>query len=250
MLPLSMLAAIGCGAEDGGDAGWVHASDALAAHGVAQYRATTTATGQDVLLRDGDAQTIGELSMVQGEGTTTVSLEFRADAWKEVVAAADGKMTLSLDGREATLRWTAGAWTGDGAAQALLADSQPYADFVELVGAEARLGTQVATGPTAATGGSNDKGAPDLGSPRPPALCCGDVVTTGSGWAWYWEPNAQATACKRAVDALSSACALSSGYDCCNVPKSCTACVDWGTGWACSTAGYLQYAQPAGGSCQ
>ncbi len=245
---LALSAAVGCSASGGGDAGWVQASDALAAHGVAQYRASATATGQQVVLRDGDAQTIGELDLAQADGATTVSLEFRADAWKQIVVAANGTMTLSLDGRQATLTWQAGAWIGDSAAQALLADSQPYVDFVRLVGVEAGLGGGVAMGSSSPS--DTPKPPADLGT-APPTLCCGDVVTTASGWAWYWEPKPEVMACKRAKDALSASCAVSSGYDCCNVQENgCTACVDWGTGYACSTLGYLQYALPPGDSCK
>ncbi len=249
---LPLIAAFGCSAQDGGDTGWVRASDALLAHGVAQYRASATATGQKVVLRDGAAQTIGEVELVQSEGASTISLQFRADAWKQIVVAADGKMTLSLDGRQAVLQWEAGAWAGDAAAQALLTDSQPYADFVRLVGGEAGLGTAVAPGSTPASPANAPKPPADLGATRPPpTLCCSDAVTTGSGWAWYWETKPEQMACKRAVDALQATCALSSGYDCCNVQASgCTACVDWGTGFACSTAGYLQYAAPPGGVCK
>ncbi len=253
LVVLPLVAAMGCGARDGGQAGWVPASDALAAHGVAEYRAAATTTGQKVVMRDANAQTIGELELSQADGTTTVSLEFRADAWKQVVIAADGTMTLSLDGRQATLQWQAGAWIGDATAQSLLADSQPYADFVRLVGTEAGLGSGVAMGsssPAATTGDMSRGGAPDLGGTSP-TLCCGDVVTTGSGWAWYWEANAQDMACKRAVDTLQATCNVSSGADCCNVASSpCTACVNWGTGWACSTAGYLQYAVPPESACK
>lgn len=245
-----LCAALGCSASNGGDAGWVPASDALAAHGVAQYRASATATGQKVLLRDGSAQTIGELELAQADGATTVSLEFRSDAWKQIVVAADGTMTLSLDGRQATLRWEAGAWIGDAAAQALLADSQPYAEFVKLVGVEAGLGGGVAMGSAASAPSDTPKPAGDM-SRTPPTLCCGDVVTTGSGWAWYWEPKPEMMACKRAIDTLQAGCNVSSGYDCCNVPAAgCTACVDWGTGYACSTVGYLQYAAAPGDSCK
>lgn len=251
MVLLPLCAVLGCSASDGGDAGWVRASDALAAHGVAQYRALATATGQEVVLRDGAAQTIGQLDLAQADGATTISLEFRADVWKQIVVAAEGKMTLSLDGRQATLQWQAGAWTGDAAAQALLADSQPYADFVRLVGGEAKLGSDVAMGgaPSAAPA-DTPKPPHDLGM-APPTLCCGDVVTTASGWAWYWEPKPEVMACKRARDTLAATCAVSSGYDCCNVQDSgCSACVDWGTGYACSTVGYLQYVAPPGGACR
>ena len=250
LLPLCV--ALGCGARDGGDAGWVRASDALAAHGVAQYRASATATGQKVVMRDSAAQTIGELELEQADGATTVALEFRSDAWQQIVAAAAGTMTLSLDGRQATLHWEAGAWTGDAAAQALLADSQPYTDFVRLVGAEAGLGASVPMGAAAASSSDTPKPPADLGATRPPpTLCCGDVVTTASGWAWYWEPKPEVMACKRAVEALQASCDVSSGYDCCRVQESgCTACVDWGTGYACSTLGYLQYEAPPGGVCK
>ena len=247
-----LVAAVGCSARDGGDAGWVRASDALAAHGVAQYRASATASGQKVVMRDESAQNIGELELVQADGASTVTLEFRADAWKQVVVAANGTMTLSLDGRQATLTWQASAWIGDDAALALLADSQPYADFVRLVGGEAGLGTGVAMGSSSPSPGDTPRPPADLGGTRPPpTLCCGDVVTTSSGWAWYWEANPQAMACKRAVDALQASCDVSSGYDCCNVQQQpCTSCVDWGTGWACATAGYLQYEAPPDGTCK
>jgi hypothetical protein len=120
------------------------------------------------------------------------------------------------------------------------------------VGTEAQLGLATSA-PTAPATSSPDASAPaDLGGMHPPpTLCCGEVVTTGSGWAWYWEEHAEATACKRAIDALQATCDVSSGYDCCSLPKSgCTACVDWGTGFACSTAGYLQYVPPKGTTCR
>ncbi len=245
-----LAALVGCGAKEAGnDAGWVAASDALKAHGVATYRAQATANGQKVALRDGAGVTIGELELDQAEAASTVTLDFRADSWTQVVLAAAGTMTLTLDGRQATLQWEGGAWTGDAQAMALLSASQPYADFVRLVGGEARLGAAVATAaqPADTVGPVGDMG----GHPTPPPLCCGLVVTTGSGWAWYWETDAKQLACKRATEALQAACNLSSGHDCCHLPATdCTACVDWGTGYACSTAGYLQYQAPAGGSCQ
>ena len=248
-----LVAAVGCsaGGRSGND-GWVRASDALAAHGVAQYRASATATGQKVVMRDAGAQEIGELELQQADGASSVTLEFRGDRWEQVVVAASGTMTLSLDGRQATLTWQAGAWIGDDAAEALLGDSQPYADFVQLVGGEAGRGSAVAMGSSSPAPADTPQAPGDLGATRPPpTLCCGDVVTTGSGWAWYWEANPQAMACKRAVDALEATCNVSSGYDCCNVQKvQCTSCVDWGTGWACSTAGYLQYEAPPGKSCE
>jgi hypothetical protein len=248
-----LLAAIaGCSGAEGSDGTWTHASAALAAHGVAEYRAQTSATGQQVLLRDGDQQTIGELSLVQSDASTTVTLDFRAETWKQLVVAASGEMTLSLDGRQATLRWDGSAWSGDAAAEALLADSQPYADFVRLVGVEAKLGRTTTTPPSPASPAPTPASPGDLGATRPPPkLCCGDAVTTASGWAWYWEEHAEVTACKRANDALKAACELSSGYDCCNTRASgCTACIDWGTGYACSTAAYLQYAIDPATTCK
>lgn len=242
-----LLAVVGCGAPQGKDAGWVQAGDALAAHGVTAYRTQATADGQQVLLRgDGDA-TIGTLTLAAAPASTTVTLEFRADTWQQVIAAASGEMTLTLDGRQATLTWNGTAWVGSDAAQALLADSQPYVDFVQLVGVTAKLG--VTTAPAAAPSSDAstapwDGGTPPPGHPQPPPSCCGDVVTTASGWAWYWEKDAQAMACKRATDTLQLDCNAASGYDCCNLPAegACTSCVDWGTGWACATAGDLQYA--------
>lgn len=248
-----LAAVVGCSAPQGSDAGWVQASDALKAHGVATYRARATSNGQEVALRDGAGATIGQLELVQAETSSTVTLEFRADSWTQVVLAADGKMTLSLDGRQATLRWDGTMWSGDAAAMALLDASQPYADFVRLVGGEAQLGIGV---PMAmSTPAPADTPTPvnaDMAGTRPtPTLCCGDVVTTSSGWGWYWEKDPQGIACKRATDALQAACNVSSGSDCCNLPKSgCTACVNWGTGWACSTAGYLQYAVEHDLKCQ
>lgn len=247
-----LFAAIGCSAPQGSDAGWVQASDALKAHGVASYRAQATANGQQVMLRDGADATIGQLELVQADTSSTVTLEFRNDSWKQIVLAADGKMTLALDGREATLRWDGTLWSGDSAAMALLDASQPYADFVRLIGSEAQLGIGVPMAMSAAPADTPTPVHYDMGTGTrpPPTLCCGDAVTTGSGWAWYWEQNAQAMACKRAVDTLQATCNVSSGYDCCNVAKSaCTACVNWGTGWACSTAGYFQYVAPSGGKC-
>jgi hypothetical protein len=250
-----LLVVAGCGGQQD-EAGWTRASEALGGHGVAAYRASATANGQQVQLRDGAGATIGQLELVQAEASSTVSLEFRADSWKQVVLAAEGKMTLSLDGREATLRWDGSLWTGDAAAMALLEASQPYADFVRLVGSEAQLGIGVPMAMASSAPAPADTPTPvnaDMSGVKPaPTLCCGDVVTTGSGWAWYWEANAQATACKRAADTLKTTCLVSSGYDCCNASTAktaCTACVNWGTGWACSTAGYLQYAAPSGGKC-
>ena len=247
-----LMAIAGCNGAGGTDAGWTHASDALAAHGIAEYRAQTNATGQQVLLRDADHQTIGELALVQSDASTTVTLEFRADAWKQIVVAASGEMTLSLDGRQATLHWDGSAWSGDAAAEALLADSQPYADFVKLVGGEAQLGASATAAPSPATPSPTPAPPVDMGGkPQPPKLCCGDVVTTGSGWAWYWEDHPDVMACKRANDALQAACQVSSGADCCNTRASgCTACIDWGTGYACSTAAYLQYAIEPTATCK
>jgi hypothetical protein len=240
------LAAVGCGAPQGRDAGWVPASAALQERGVAAFLARPTNDGQQVLLRDSTSQTIGELSLVQSDASTTVRLEFRNDQWTQVIVAASGQMTITLDGRTATLRWDGSAWSGDDAAQALLAASQPFADFVQIIGAEARLGISVDVG-GAASGGSSGAtpGAPATSADMAglPPLCCGDLVTAASGWAWYWEKNPQAMACKRATDTLQLGCALSSGSACCNLPDNggCTACVNWGTGWACSQAGYVQY---------
>ena len=245
-----LVALAGCG-PSGGDGGWTKASDALSAHGVAAYRAQGTPTGQQVLLRDGAGATIGQLELVQAQASSTVSLEFRADSWTQVVIAADGKMTLSLDGREATLRWDGTVWSGDAAAMALLEASQPYAEFVQLVGGEARLGVAVPM-PMSAAASPSDTPAPvnaDMAGTKPPAtLCCGLVVTTGSGWGWYWEDHPQQIACKRALATLQAGCDVSSGYDCCSVQQQCT-CVNWGTGYGCSIAGYLQYAVPAGDKC-
>ena len=246
---LLLMAAVGCGAPQRDDAGWVAASDALQAHGVTALRARATANGQQVLLRDGAGETIGQLTLVQAQAASTITLDFRGDVWSQAIVAADGQMTLTLDGRQGTLRWEGGAWIGDGDGQALLAASQPYVELAQLVGAEARLGVAVAMpapDPGAAAGGGDpaDTPAPGPTGPPPPssALCCGDVVTTGSGWAWYWEKAPQAMACKRATDTLQATCNASSGFDCCNLPEQgCTSCVNWGTGWACATAGYLQY---------
>jgi hypothetical protein len=159
-----------------------------------------------------------------------------------VIVAASGQMTLTLDGRTATLSWNGSAWLGDDAAQALLTASQPYADFVQLVGAEAKLGTGIEAGASSGAGSPEAKPA-DMATSKPPPLCCGDIVTTASGWAWYWEKDPQTMACKRATDTLQASCTVASGSACCNLPakSACTACVNWGTGWACSQAGYLQY---------
>lgn len=241
------LAAVGCGAPAGGDAGWVPASAALQQHGVAAFLARPTANGQEVLLRDSGSETIGQLSLVQTDVSTTVQLQFNNDEWTEVLTAASGKMTLTLDGRTATLEWNGSAWIGDTASLALLSASQPYADFVQLVGGEAKLGISVGVAGAASGASSGTSPAPpkptDMGGSKPPPLCCGDIVTAASGWAWYWEKDAQTMACKRATDTLQASCALASGYPCCNLPanSACTACVNWGTGWACSQAGYLQY---------
>jgi hypothetical protein len=213
---------------------------------VAAIAARPTQNGQEVLLRDADSQTIGQVSLVQAEASSTVTLEFRSDTWTQVIVAAEGKMTLTLDGRTATLTWSGSAWLGDADAQALLTASQPYADFVQLVGAEAKLGVSVEIGVSVGGGSPADTPSKPVdmgGAAKPAPLCCGDVVTTGSGWAWYWEKDAQAMACKRATDTLQATCLVSSGAECCNLPakSTCTACVNWGTGWACSQAGYLQY---------
>jgi hypothetical protein len=243
------LAVLGCGAQQGTDAGWVPASEALRQHGVAALLARPTANGQQVLLRDGSSETIGELSLVQSDASSTVRLQFRSDEWTQVIVAASGQMTITLDGRTATLRWDGSGWIGDPAAQALLAESQPYTDFVQLVGGEAKLGISVDVG-GAQSGDSSGAAASDgpakpadMSTSKPPPLCCGDLVTAASGWAWYWEKNPKAMACKRATDTLQALCAVSSGFACCNLPEkaACTACVNWGTGWACSQAGYLQY---------
>jgi hypothetical protein len=239
------LAALGCGAPQRSDDGWVPASDALQQHGVTALLARPTSSGQQVLLRDGSSETIGELSLVQSEVSTTVQLRFRNDEWTQVIVAATGQMTITLDGRTATLRWDGSAWIGDAAAQGLLVESRSYADFVQLIGSEAKLGISVEVGGASGDSSGADTPAPplDMGGVESPPLCCGDLVTAASGWAWYWEKNAQAMACKRATDTLQVTCAVSSGFACCNLPDNgaCTSCVNWGTGWACSQAGYLQY---------
>lgn len=244
-----LLVAAGCGAPKDDDARVIPASAALQAHGVAALQARATASGQQVLLRDGAGEIVGTLALAEAQAASTVTLDFRGDHWSQTIAAAEGEMTLALDGRQATLRWDGRAWIGDADGQSLLAASQPFVALVALVGREAGLGVAVAVGAPAAGPGASDGPADTpspgpTGPPPPPssALCCGDVVTTGSGWAWYWEKDAQAMACKRATDTLQAGCNAAGGHDCCDLPEQgCTACVDWGTGWACSTAGYLQY---------
>src|SRR5581483_2626074 len=80
--------------------------------------------------------------------------------------------------------------------------------------------------------------APDLGA----AFCCGTVPAVGSGWAWYFENDPEKMACRRAIDDANLNCEASSlGQPCCELPKTCGNCIDYGSGWSCSVVGYLQY---------
>src|SRR5262245_27220395 len=113
------LAAVGCSTHYSGvdAAGWVPASAALQQHGVAALAARPTSNGQEVLLRDNASETIGQLSLVQSDASATVQLQFRDDEWTQSIVAASAQMTLTLDGRTATLTWDGSVWIGDAAAQ-------------------------------------------------------------------------------------------------------------------------------------
>jgi hypothetical protein len=100
--------------------------------------------------------------------------------------------------------------------------------------------------PLAQKGHKPDAGSvttPDAGA-KPDAsyaLCCGTVAVSGQGWAYYWEKDPQATACARASDAADTSCRASDfGLACCDLPKTCASCVDWGTYVYCTNVGYLQ----------
>lgn len=241
--------AAGCAADGRGSDGFVAAGPALQARGVYAYQAASTSDGASstVALRGASGQSIGRLELERASDMTSVALTFGADDWSQIVVTAHGQMVLALDGRRATLTWDGTGWSGGADGAALLRDSQPFVELVHLIGADAHLAGPSAPSPSSSsTGGttapSPSHGPADMGTP-PPKLCCGDVVVTASGWAWYWEKAPDAEACKRATDSLQASCEVSSGADCCNLPAkgACTSCVNWGTGWACSTAGYLQY---------
>jgi hypothetical protein len=217
-----MVAAVGCSAPQMDEGNWTQAGTELQTLGVDAYRVDAQ---NDVSLRGPDAQVIGRVTLTVTDDSTTVFLKLKGTTWQQVIVPATGQMTVTLDGQP---------WTMD--------QSKSFVRIVQLVGVEANLAPAPASSSASAEAKPGSSAKPDLGSgPSLPPLACSDVVVTGSGWGWYWEEKPQGMACKRANDALSASCLASSTHDCCNVAKQCDNCVDWGTGYACSTLGYLQY---------
>jgi hypothetical protein len=254
LVALWVAAAAGCGQQSTSpsDDGWVQASAALQARGIYTLRAGNEADAQVVWLRGGADQSVGRLDISQASGTSTVALAVYEHSFGQEMTVAQGQMVLSLDGRSSTLHFENGAWQGDADAKSLLADTQSYVELVQLIGVAAQVGVMAPAAGGAASGKTpivlanpqpNPTPAASGGSGTPPKLACGDLVTTASGWAWYWEANSEVEACKRANDLLAATCESSSGYACCNTPPNngCISCVNWGSGWGCSTAGYYQY---------
>jgi hypothetical protein len=253
-ISMLLLAAAGCSAPQ---SGWTDASAALQAHGVFTWRVdgASGADAQVVELRGAAAESVGQLSLAQASDTSTVTLAFGADQFAQTIAPAQSQMELSLDGSSATLTMTDGSWQGDAGATALLTRAKPFFELVQLIGADAQLqvlmpaaganhkpapgGSMPGTPTAPPTAPSPPSNMPD--PPSAPPLCTTDVVTA-SGWAWYWEPQAEELACRRATDAVIASCNASTGLTCCNLPAAgtCTTTFNWGTGWAASIAGYLQ----------
>jgi hypothetical protein len=254
-----VVALAGCSGQQ--EAGWTEASAALQAHGVFSYQVRNQDPGvQVVALRDAAQQSIGELAVTAASEAQSVDLSFQATHVRQEMATGRGEMKLTLDAQTATLAFDGQRWLGDDAAQSLFAAAQPYLELVQLLGFEAQLGTAAAP-PGSAYGSPapspSSPASPGTPTPKPPGsgsggtptgsipLCCSSVVTTSSGWAWYWEPEARAMSCRRAREALELSCgSYSFGLACCNTPPNdvCNDCVNWGTGWSCGVAGYLQSA--------
>jgi hypothetical protein len=253
LMALSVACAAGCSGQSvSSEGGWVQTDAALQAHGIYSLRAGTESDAQVVWLRGGLEQSVGRLDIAQSGARSTIALTVYEHSFGQTIAVDQSQMVVSLDGREGTLRFDGGTWQGDADAKTLLADAQSYVALVQLIGVAAQISVMApATGaasaapmqPPAPQASPATTPAPANGGSGTPAYVCGDVVTTSSGWAWYWEPNSQAEACKRANDLLDASCKASTGAACCNTPakNGCVSCFNWGTGWACATSGYLQY---------
>jgi hypothetical protein len=247
----------GCSSTGGTD-GWVTASPEVQALGVYTWRALEASqadgASQRLLLGDRQAIQIGQLTLSDGD-SHTVALELSGHAWSEQLRPNDGVVALALDDRQATLTLSAAGLTGDAAAQALYADSQPYLKLVQALGADAKLAAPGPLPGTAPPTAAPATGAPTAATPSVPgapsvppalpdgglALCCSEVAVAGTGWAWYWEAKPAVAACRRAGESANVACEASSfGEPCCQLPATCINCIDWGTGTYCTTAGYLQ----------
>ncbi len=231
-----VAALAGCVAHE---EGWVAASAELQAHGVHAFRNAEDAVRQIVMLRDAQAAPVGELTLETREHTRTLTLELGSVVWSQTVRPEQREIELRVGDRRATLALD----DASGEAAALLRQAQPYVELGRIIGVEANLNA-----PMLPVAPPANAGAPPAPAAAPAtdgggfALCCSTVPVVGNGWAWYWERDTRKRACERASDNTELSCKLASaGLACCDRAASCTSCIDWGTGYYCSTVGYLQY---------